>query len=76
VDLASHDHESTKEPWQLPFSFLCGEQWEILLLLPLNRMRVMSQSLELQPSVSLSFHEISEEYMLEIRIELKSGIKK
>jgi hypothetical protein len=61
VGLASHDHESTEELYQLPFSSSCAEQWEMLLQLPLNRMRVMIQFLEMLPSIFLSFHEPSNE---------------
>jgi hypothetical protein len=61
VDLATHDHESAEELYQLPFSFLCAEQWEMLLRLSLNRMRVMIQFLEMLPSILLSFHEPSDE---------------
>jgi hypothetical protein len=74
VGLASLDHERAKEPWQLPFSFPCDEQWEGLLL-PQNRMMVAIQFPELLLSISLSFHEPSEEYILEIRMELKKGTK-
>jgi hypothetical protein len=64
LDLASHDHESTKEPWQPPFSFLCDEQPVMLPRLPQNRMMVVIHFLELRHAAFLSFHEPSEEYMM------------